>query len=114
MQGNGSIDRALTASADKAMGDEAKAYKRRINMLGIVTAATKFHGGAVPDPSCPWCGAAKESWEHLWWVCPAFEDIRVARWGHARPNHELLPPLLRHAGVAPGVHFVQGGPSGAP
>eukprot|EP00969_Alexandrium_andersonii_P016229 710692-Alexandrium_andersonii.AAC.1 len=76
---------------------------RRIQSGGVwvATTAAKFDSGT--PAVCQRCGESEETWQHLWWECPHYESIRQRIWGDDRPNHLLLPPLVRLLGVAPGL-----------
>eukprot|EP00969_Alexandrium_andersonii_P367519 15470904-Alexandrium_andersonii.AAC.1 len=44
----------------------------------------------------------------MWWECPVHDAIRCNVWGETRPDHCLLPPLLREAMVAPHIRVCPG------
>eukprot|EP00969_Alexandrium_andersonii_P373143 15483328-Alexandrium_andersonii.AAC.1 len=67
------------------------------------------HMGSAPSSECPFCQHEKEDWQHMWWQCEAFADVREKWWPEGVPPYELLPQGLRNAGLAPSLTLSRGG-----
>eukprot|EP00969_Alexandrium_andersonii_P033402 1458292-Alexandrium_andersonii.AAC.1 len=74
-------------------------------MFGIFTASMRNHMDPEYDGMCVFCKQQRESWEHLWWHCPAFDSDRAEVWQGEVVDASKLPGSIRNAGVMP-AHMV--------
>ena len=68
------------------------------------------HVDSATTGRCRWCEALEEeTWEHRWWRCPAFDEVRKKWFPEFRQGDEaMLPGVLRNAGICPEPVVAQG------
>ena len=109
VQGNGAVDRRITVAASKHWQGPDRTLVRRIQMMGVWTTSSLHHVGREDSAVCCHCNGERESWQHMWWECEAFQETRSQAWDGVVPQGQSLPPLLRNAGVAPALVYLEGG-----
>eukprot|EP00973_Karenia_brevis_P083223 11538719-Karenia_brevis.AAC.1 len=73
------IDRPATLAllGSQMLNDCEKGILRAV-LTGAMNTQVRLHkAGVVDGPCCPYCGTGEvEDVEHMWWHCPAWEQIR--------------------------------------
>eukprot|EP00973_Karenia_brevis_P012822 1741401-Karenia_brevis.AAC.1 len=101
------IDRVATLAAynGRSLNDYDKGLLRSI-LSGAVRTGHQLHrSGLVDDSLCPFCGNGSiEDIEHLWWQCPAWDNIRRQYFDPAFSSYASWPICFRRCGIVPNSH----------
>eukprot|EP00660_Eupelagonema_oceanica_P000582 gene582-8237_t len=112
-RGVAGIERGIDVRATMALYSlggttaEERGYIRSTLVAGSEWCTRAFHAEKAKTQSsarCPYCSTGEdETLDHLWWRCPAWNDIRGRHQLAVGLLHEDWPPCLRRCGVMP-VH----------
>eukprot|EP00969_Alexandrium_andersonii_P122726 5425290-Alexandrium_andersonii.AAC.1 len=108
IEGNGQAAWALTLRYCAKLDAPTAQIMRRIHMMGVWTQHSLARMAATEPEPCPWCQKSSETLTHLWWECERFHPVRQRICQGPAPDHQRLPPLLKHAGVAPQMLYKHG------
>ena len=75
---------------------------RNILTGAVHTQERKFKAKCAPNDICPWCDQnIPESVEHLFWVCPTWQHLRIKMIEDFADILPTLPPCVRECGLFP-------------
>eukprot|EP00969_Alexandrium_andersonii_P088192 3889320-Alexandrium_andersonii.AAC.1 len=102
---NGGLERGVLLSYLGGLEHQDRVLAKRIASLGVWNQSVLEHAGIQESSCCPWCGAPKQSWKHMWWQCSHFAEVRER---FKLPPVEDLPEGLANSGLPPRFAFVPG------
>ena len=76
MAGAQHYDHETHVTLNKVRDEQLNQDMLLIQTGGLWTANALHKAGYLAQPTCTWCGAAKEDLTHLWWECPTHVEHR--------------------------------------
>ena len=101
VQGCEEIDEATYTTVMPQATVEDKGLLRVLLAAGVWTGKFLYAAGQLESPRCPFCGAAVEDLEHMWFDCPHNQDLREGKPLFLPEVRSHLPACLRNYGIAP-------------
>ncbi|KAJ9442265.1 Ribonuclease HI [Diplonema papillatum] len=95
------VDFTATRSLLEKQNSPLTAYQAGL-LRSVIAGATPVTGRTgLSERGCPYCNTQeRETVEHLFWKCPAWEQTRV-KYAELTAAQQSWPPCLRMCGVAP-------------